>query len=297
MTTLDGMPATKGLVMHSAARYYDLLAWLLTLGRERAFRDRLVELARLQPGDAVLDVGCGTGTLVLAAKRRVGAAGTVHGIDASPEMIDRANRKAAKARLDVVFQTAVVEALPFPDERFDVVMSSLMLHHLPKAVHEQCALEMRRVLRPGGRVLAVDFETPARERRGLLAHLHRHGHLALHHIVELLSGAGFRVVESGSVGVSDLQFALATAPEPGDEVPQTSPVHVSGSLEPLPPPRWIWPVLGIILVAGHGIVLGVASSRLGLSAVAVAGIAGLLIIRHFRFVDAVRAIAGRRSRD
>src|SRR5215212_10881478 len=97
MTQQAPTPATKGLVLHSHARYYDLLAWTLTLGRERAFRDRLLEVARVQSGEAVLDVGCGTGTLAIAAKRRVGAAGSVHGIDASPEMIARAERKAAKA--------------------------------------------------------------------------------------------------------------------------------------------------------------------------------------------------------
>lgn len=209
-------PATRGLVLHAEARYYDLLAWLLTLGRERAFRERLVELARLEPGEAALDVGCGTGTLAIAAKRRVGTAGKVHGIDASPEMVDRAKRKAAKSGADVLFQTAVVEALPFTDGSFDAVLSTLMLHHLPRPVREQCAREMRRVLKPGGRVLAVDFATPARERTGLLARVHRHGHMALRDIVELLSVAGLNVVESGAAGVSDLQFVLATMPSPDD---------------------------------------------------------------------------------
>ena len=203
-------PATRGLVLHSAARYYDLLAWLLTFGRERAFRERLVELARLAPGESVLDVGCGTGTLAIAAKRRVGPAGVVHGIDASPEMIARAKRKAAKAGVDVAFQTELVEALPFPDARFDAVLSTLMLHHLPRPTREQCAREMRRVLKPGGRVLAVDFGTPARKRGGLLDHFHRHGHVALHDVVALLREAGLDVVESGPVGVRDLHFALAT---------------------------------------------------------------------------------------
>jgi len=290
------MPVTKGLVLHSEARYYDLLAWLLTLGRERAFRERLVELARLAPGEAVLDVGCGTGTLAIAAKRRVGAAGAVHGIDASPEMIDRARRKAVKAGADVMFQTAVVEALPFPDGSFDAVLSTLMLHHLPRPARQQCAREMRRVLKPGGRVLAVDFAASARERKGLLARLHRHGHLTLRDIVELLGEAGLRVVESGAVGVSDLQFAVATAPGlRGDDRHEQQP-HTSMSLDPLPVPRWIVPALVVALVAGHGVVLRAASSRLVLSGVAVAGVIGLLLMTHSRFAGVVHTLLRRHSR-
>ena len=79
---------TSGLVLHGTARYYDLLAWLLMRGREGAFREKVVDLARIQPGERVLDVGCGTGTLAVAAKRRVGPTGTVYGIE-SPEMITR----------------------------------------------------------------------------------------------------------------------------------------------------------------------------------------------------------------
>jgi ubiquinone/menaquinone biosynthesis C-methylase UbiE len=97
-----------------------------------AYRDPR-DLAGLKSGDSVLDVGCGTGALAMAAKQRVGASGKVHGIDASPEMIARARKKANKRGSDVGFRTAVVEELPFPDETFDAVLSTLMLHHLPGA--------------------------------------------------------------------------------------------------------------------------------------------------------------------
>src|SRR5262249_28078236 len=113
-------PATTGLVMRRAARFYDLMAWVVMHGRERFFREKVLDLARLKPGESVLDVGCGTGTLAIAAKQRIGPTGMVYGIDASPEMIARADRKARKAKVEVVFKNGVVEALPFPDAHFDV---------------------------------------------------------------------------------------------------------------------------------------------------------------------------------
>jgi ubiquinone/menaquinone biosynthesis C-methylase UbiE len=207
---LHSAPRTKGRVLHSAAGY-DLLAWLLLLGRERAFRERLVQLARLQPGQSVLDIGCGTGSLAIAAKRRVGPLGSVHGIDASPEMIARARKKASKAGMDVTFTNGVVEGLPFPDEHFDAVLSTLMLHHLPRAAREQCVREIRRVLKPGGRVLAVDFGGAAGHRKSLIEHFHRHGRVDVHDIIKLLSEAGLEIIESGAVGVRDLNFVLAMA--------------------------------------------------------------------------------------
>jgi ubiquinone/menaquinone biosynthesis C-methylase UbiE len=181
------------------------------LGKERAFRERLVQLMRLEPGQWVLDIGCGTGSLAIAAKRRVGPVGRVHGIDASPEMIARARRKARKAGVDVTFTNGVVEGLPFPAEHFDAVLSTLMLHHLPRRAREQCVRETRRVLKPGGRVLAADFGGATEDRKSIIRHFHRHGRVDVHDIVKLLSEAGLEIIESGPVGVRDLNFALATA--------------------------------------------------------------------------------------
>jgi ubiquinone/menaquinone biosynthesis C-methylase UbiE len=201
-------PATKGLVLHWAARY-DLLVWLLTRGRDRAFREKLVDLARLTPGEAVLDVGCGTGSLAIVASRKAGLTGMVCGIDPSPAMIARARSKATKSGIDVQFETGVAEALPFPAATFDVVLSTLMLHHLPREVRQQFVREVRRVLKPTGRVLIVDFAN-AQEKTGLLAHVHRHGHVDPRQIVSLLEEGGFHALESGRVAISSLQFVLAT---------------------------------------------------------------------------------------
>jgi ubiquinone/menaquinone biosynthesis C-methylase UbiE len=201
-------PRTHGLVLHWAARY-DLLAWLLTHGRERELRESIVRLASLKPGNDVLDIGCGTGTLAITASRHVGATGAVTGIDASPSMIARANRKAKEAGVRATFQVAVAEDLPFPDRRFDVVFSTLMLHHLPRKTRQECAKEIERVLKVGGRVVAVDFGRT--ERRGLLAHFHRHGHVAIEDIVTLFVGAGLTATRTGPVGMNDLNFVVAKA--------------------------------------------------------------------------------------
>ncbi len=87
-----------------------------------------------------------------------------------------------------------------------------MLHHLPRKAREQCGQEIARVLKPGGRTLAVDFSAPAREQKNMLGHLHRHGHIKLADIVAMLERVGLKVIESGPVGYRDLQFALAMAP-------------------------------------------------------------------------------------
>ena len=291
-------PTTKGRVLRSGAAFYDMLAALLTLGRERAFRERLVDLARAAPGETLLDVGCGTGSLAIAAKQRVGATGVVHAVDASPEMIALARRKAAKRGAEVVFHVGVAESLPFPDAHFDVVSSTLMLHHLPRSLREQCAREIRRVLKPGGRVLAVDFSTPARPRRGVLHRMHRHGHVALEDVVALLNGAGLTVEESGAVGVSDLHFALATRSDPRVDATTQRVTPASRSLGPLPVSRWVWVSVGLLILAGHATVLRAASSGLAallVPAGVIAGFAGVALVSHLGFLGVVRERLRRRS--
>jgi len=213
---------TTGRVLHWAFRY-DLLVWLVSFGRERHFREKTLDLAKVQPGASVLDVGCGTGTLAIAAKRRVGGQGRVHGIDASPEMIARAKEKASKAGFEVLFENGLAEALPFPDGEFDIVLATVMLHHLPRIPRQQCAAEVRRVLRPGGRVLAVDFGAGTGERTWLPSHFHsRHGRVAPQDLTALFDEAGFSRMQTGGLGIGDLHFLLAEAPLP-NAVTATSP--------------------------------------------------------------------------
>src|SRR6266852_3227060 len=96
--------ATKGLVLNDGWRY-DLGEWFHDTfsfhGNWHELRQRTINLARLQPGDAVLDVGCGTGTLALEVARRVGRAGRVAGVDPGPQQIARARAKAARRHLPI----------------------------------------------------------------------------------------------------------------------------------------------------------------------------------------------------
>src|SRR5919202_1046390 len=186
-----GAPQTAGRVLHGA-RWYDLFGTVISFGRDKAIREKLVELAAPAPGETVLDVGCGTGTLALALKSRVGT-GEVHGIDASPEMIQVAKQKATKAGADVDFRVALIEAIPFPDDSFDLVTSSLMLHHLPDDLKAKGFQEIRRVLKPGGRFMAMDFAALSHSPLGhLLAILgHARGERMVDKLVPMLKDAGF----------------------------------------------------------------------------------------------------------
>jgi ubiquinone/menaquinone biosynthesis C-methylase UbiE len=152
-------PTTKGILIRWPS-WYDVMNRFLFLGRERQFRERTVDLAAITRDNTVLDVGCGTGNLTMAAKVRAGTDGEVYGIDAAPEMIQKAKRKAAENQLDIHYQVGLIEDIPFPDNKFDVVVSSLMLHHLPKDLKRQGIAEISRVLKHGGRFMAVDLDPP-----------------------------------------------------------------------------------------------------------------------------------------
>jgi SAM-dependent methyltransferase len=89
------------------------------------------------------------------------------------------------------------------------VLSTLVLHHLPRPLRHRFAQEIRRVLRADGRALVVDFAT-GRDRGSLLGHFHRHGHVDPAAITSLLTEAGLHPVRSGSVGISSLQYVLAS---------------------------------------------------------------------------------------
>jgi ubiquinone/menaquinone biosynthesis C-methylase UbiE len=191
---------TKGLILDRGWRYdleISLMDTFLFRGQAQELRHLTANPARFQPGEAVLDVGCGTGTLALEIFARVGRAGLVAGIDPGEAQIARARSKAARHNVPIEFQVGVIEQLPFPDQTFDIVFSTLMMHHLPAPLKRQGLAEIARVLKSEGRLVIADF-THKRDRSGSAAHFHAGGS-RIHDLAVLIQDAGFVRLETQEI--------------------------------------------------------------------------------------------------
>ena len=190
-------PAGHGITIGTPS-FYDLSVRLLFAGRRRRAYRTLLAAAQVQPGHRVLDVGSGPGYFARILAEAVGPEGSVVGIDAAPEMSEYANRKAAHLS-NCRFQPGTAESLAFPDAAFDVVVSSLVLHHLPEEARLQAVREMKRVLRPGGRVLLAEFRIPERGfwRRLALLTGHEEMERRVPALEPLVTAAGFEELGSG----------------------------------------------------------------------------------------------------
>lgn len=142
--------------------FYNILVKLIFLGKEQQFREGVVAMASIQSQEKVLEVGCGTGSFAIIAKQNTDSSVQIVATDAAPEMIEKARQEAEKAGVNIDFQTGLAERIEFPDNTFDVVMNSFMVHHLPDNLKAKAFAEMYRVLKPGGRIQVVDFEPPKR---------------------------------------------------------------------------------------------------------------------------------------
>lgn len=193
----DGHPV-GALMKHGPG--HDMLSNLLFGGRRRRVFSRLAALSGARPGNRVLDVGCGTGYFTRVMAETVAPDGTAEGVDPSPEGIARARRITKLG--NCTFSDGAGQSLDAPDGTYDVVVSSLAIHHLPEALRPQAVGEMFRVLRPGGRVLIAEFRPPAtRLGRALMG---RHMSPAMHHnpvhlLEPMARQAGFEQVDSGDV--------------------------------------------------------------------------------------------------
>jgi SAM-dependent methyltransferase len=217
----DFRPALR---FHRLTPLFDAVAAVTV--RDRAIKRRVLARARIESGEDVLDVGCGTGTLVAAAARATPSA-KVTGLDADAAILARARRRAADAGLEIRFDEGRSTALPYADGNFDVVLCTLMLHHLPDDEKRGTATELARVLRPGGRLVVADPGRPQDPvmRIGVLVTvqlLDGFATTALNvrgELPEVLGGAGFREVSArdrlrtptGTYEIMTLQQADAEA--------------------------------------------------------------------------------------
>lgn len=139
---------------HWLTPWYDPMMRLLL--PEKALKTALIAQAHIQPGQDVLDVGCGTGMLTLLIKH-IHPDAAVVGLDVDPEVLDIARRKAGQAGETIALQQGTAACLPYPDGSFDRVFASLMLHHLTREDKRRALMEAFRVLKPGGELHVADF--------------------------------------------------------------------------------------------------------------------------------------------
>lgn len=134
--------------------WYDSVVGVTT--RERTFKQALLDQAGLAPGQEVLDLACGTGTLALWAQQRVPSL-RIAGLDADAQMLARARAKAAAAGFNIAFDEGWSTSLPFPEGRFDRVLSSLFFHHLDRGSKTRSLAQAFLVLKPGGELHVADW--------------------------------------------------------------------------------------------------------------------------------------------
>jgi SAM-dependent methyltransferase len=212
-----------GMGLHWLLPLYDPRTRLLGIGRHRA---TLITQADIRPGTRVLEIGCGTGNLTLAAAKRHPDARIV-GTDPDDDALERARTKARRRGLTAQFQRVYAQDLPYPDGSFDRVLSALMFHHLGDAEKSTALAEVRRVLVPGGSLHLVDIGGHVTASDGLAARLQLRNPMLHDNIGDrtpsLMAAAGLIdvavVAHHRSRVLGRLTFVRAVAPGPANDVP------------------------------------------------------------------------------
>jgi demethylmenaquinone methyltransferase/2-methoxy-6-polyprenyl-1,4-benzoquinol methylase len=202
MNTLNTAPQDRRLFA-KIARRYDFLNHLLSLNIDRAWRTRLVRLAEAQPGDKILDVCAGTGDIAIRFARDNGV-GDIMGVDLTDEMLRIARRKAKVNKIGSKITLLKGDGLnlPFPADSFDIVTIGFGLRNLGH--HQRGISEMVRVLRPGGRLLILEFSPPG---DGLVGRLYN---LYLNTAIRAVGG----IVSGSAQAYGYLSRSIAEFPKP-----------------------------------------------------------------------------------
>lgn len=156
------------LRFHALTPLFDLVMQRL-LG-EYDFKASLLDAVAPKSGQHLVDLGCGTGALALLAEKRVPGL-TITGLDADPAILQKARAKAKQHGSSIAFREAMGQALPLEPETVDLVVSTLMFHHLTMETKRAVLGEIHRVLRPGGTVGIADWGKPANGRMSAAYHL------------------------------------------------------------------------------------------------------------------------------
>lgn len=138
--------------------FYDPVVRLTT--REKTFKKALAEQVRIRAAHRVLDLACGTGTLTVLLKKTVPQAEVV-GLDGDSQILEIAETKARKAGVEIRFEKGMSFDLPFDNESFDRIVSSLFFHHLTRENKLKTLREVRRILKPNGEFHVADWGLPA----------------------------------------------------------------------------------------------------------------------------------------
>jgi len=157
----DPEPGRIRAMFGGIARQYDLMNTVMTAGMHHRWRRLGVEAAAVSPGDACLDVCCGTGDFAFALYDVCGPLGSVTGIDFSRRMLEVARRKARSANRPVDFRWGDATNIEFDDNRFNCATVGFGVRNI-EDIHGVFS-EMARVVRPGGRVVCLEITQPSRE--------------------------------------------------------------------------------------------------------------------------------------
>jgi len=184
------------------ANRYDLLNRIISLGIDRRWRRKAVASLRLQPGELLVDLATGTGDVALEAARQVAGLRVV-GVDPSEKMLAVGRTKVADKGLaeSISLRTGAADRLPFEDGSVDAISMAFGIRNVPD--RPAALREMRRVLRPGGRLAILELSEPRDGLMGALARIH------VHHVVPTV-GAFL----SGSREYRYLQRSIAAFPPP-----------------------------------------------------------------------------------